>query len=312
MGKNMIYLGSNKIKVWIIIIGLIVSMWLLQACEKKDGSNESKYNYYDLLHDIGRIKENGGYECEISVKWPSEPDPFKWSEYECYTCGDPHRLRLECEYAVDIVDNTWTVCSTNTIENEMYEGIEYSNYYCSTCYVKSLTFCGYSDWRMPTIDELSALDDRSNCEPVDGMYEKACIIDPFILYDSLVWSELAHEYGSAWNYYSGTRDDYVNPYIGLAKVTLAVRDSGPESDDDTEITPICSDEYSILYDICSLGLYDENDQLIPKDKVISACEEGEEKYRGAAIECIHYYDGDCEAIQGCLNNIRKGWCRPAK
>jgi len=55
---------------------------------------------------------------------------------------------------------------------------------------------------------------------------------------------------------------------------------------DTGAGLTCEGAYDFMYNECDLAFFNENDQLIPLDDVITYCVEGDPFYGGDAFDCI--------------------------
>jgi hypothetical protein len=151
----------------------------------------------------------GGESCPPPDDFmPSEPDDgdtgsqcnWDWCRAYYHSDYDPRPYPL-CDHYVVIDGKMWTVCSTDF---DM-------SYDCSVCEAEYSDFCGRSDWRLPTIEELRLLYDPSNptqlrwCE--DAISTKVFIKEPFCLMARAVWSS-SYEGYYAFNYWDGTEEQW--------------------------------------------------------------------------------------------------------
>jgi hypothetical protein len=121
---------------------------------------------------------------------------------------DPYPV---CDHYVVIDGKMWTVCSTGYC----------MTYECSVCYAETSDFCGRSDWRLPTIEELRSLYDPANPTSlrwcVDAISSKVYIRDPFCLMESGVWSS-SHGGYYEFNFWDGSVNkwgDHPPPDVAL-------------------------------------------------------------------------------------------------
>jgi hypothetical protein len=123
---------------------------------------------------------------------------------------DPYPWPM-CDHYVVIDGKMWTVCSTGYC----------MTYECSVCYAETSDFCGRSDWRLPTIEELRSLYDPANPTSlrwcVDAISSKVYIRDPFCLMESGVWSS-SHGGYYEFNFWDGSVNkwgDHPPPDVAL-------------------------------------------------------------------------------------------------
>jgi hypothetical protein len=121
----------------------------------------------------------------------------------------------ECDRYVVVDGKTWTVCSTQQMTFE-----------CALCYADRTHFCGYDDWRLPTMAELTSLYDPNNKRPIEwctgdpwSLY--VFIRDPFCLSRDGVWSA---EGGGYRAFDFGTGEEVWQPVTTLVNIAaLLVR-----------------------------------------------------------------------------------------
>jgi hypothetical protein len=131
-------------------------------------------------------------------------------DYEPQVTGKP-----SCDRWVEIDGKIWSVCSWGAITSQP----------CARCYAASLAFCGYDDWRLPTIEELASLYDPHR--RIATHVGDAFIQRPFVLYAEFLWSS---EAGRVFTYGAGEAWDIV-PGDPWGNTALVVRGADTADDD---------------------------------------------------------------------------------
>lgn len=115
---------------------------------------------------------------------------------------------------------TWTDPVTGLMWAKTDNGSDI-NWQQAANYCQNLTMGGYSDWRLPTIDELAGIYDQT--QNVDGKHIKGGIH----MTASAAWSNSAGDAsGEAWNFFFNNGSRYSNQLAFLPARALCMRRSG--------------------------------------------------------------------------------------
>jgi len=167
--------------------------FLLDDSVEFDDAEEDDSTSIDDTEVISDDTEPGGFECSYgeeisfpifsSFSFPGGKDnPCDVCESNCDLWDYPMGF-FTCYHGATINGKTWTVCDNG---KDICQ-------YCAECLAWQLSFnsfCGYSDWRLPTIAELSSIynTDYSTSFNCLSNYHILYILPPILLSCNHVWS----------------------------------------------------------------------------------------------------------------------------
>jgi hypothetical protein len=119
-------------------------------------------------------------------------------------------------------DEIWEDSDTGLIWTVEDSGSD-SNWSQAQNYCESLTLGGHTDWRLPTIDELKGLYDRS----LSKQYKAK---GPINLGAASVWSATRNKIGDAWSFNFGYGGTTLSPTSGCSASGRTLCTCGPGSE----------------------------------------------------------------------------------
>ncbi len=169
------------------VVMLLFSLSMLVACHSKSGSGESDDDDDDTYTVVAPTKifdcstetvPSRYFEEEIIEPWitPGRDYRCRYDQCETHWYSQPSQA---CSLVMYNGESLWSLCSTPS-------GI---SHFCAECYARDADLCGITDWRLPTITELSLLwwlDVERKTRDGETVVH---IIAPFELVDASVWTQ---------------------------------------------------------------------------------------------------------------------------